>query len=166
MQAPESGNGCAWIGLRVIDFGCLRMDWSSSEGWIGSYWWKTSIHHLISLPFSILTLYKKLNFHKKENCNSGNSFYLQTILFKLFYSVLTLFYRQDLANLLRRRGYKLIKELLVALEEVKVTDSDAEETLTDNQDKTSTEEDESTGGFSFSFFTSFTISSINQNSSY
>ncbi|KAL4566318.1 hypothetical protein LXL04_030432 [Taraxacum kok-saghyz] len=52
---------------------------------------------------------------------------------------------QDLANLLRRIGYKLIKELLAASQEVKVTDSDAEETLTNNQDKTSTEEDESTG---------------------
>ncbi|KAL4592147.1 hypothetical protein LXL04_005133 [Taraxacum kok-saghyz] len=53
--------------------------------------------------------------------------------------------RQDLANLVRRRGYKLIKELLAASQELKVTDSDVDETLTDNQDKTSTEEDELTG---------------------
>lgn len=45
--------------------------------------------------------------------------------------------RQDLANLVRRRGYKLIRELLAASQEVKVTDSDVEESLT--------EEDESTG---------------------
>ncbi|KAL4566994.1 hypothetical protein LXL04_022564 [Taraxacum kok-saghyz] len=70
--------------------------------------------------------------------------------------------RQDVANLVRRRGYKLIKELLAALQEVKVTDSDVDETLTiDNQEKTSTEEDESTGVF-FTFSTSCTISSINQ----
>ncbi|CAH1452052.1 unnamed protein product [Lactuca virosa] len=47
--------------------------------------------------------------------------------------------RQDLANLVRRRGYKLIKELLAASQEVKVNAS-----LTDNQENTNTEEDEST----------------------
>ncbi|XP_023745910.1 protein PTST homolog 3, chloroplastic [Lactuca sativa] len=52
--------------------------------------------------------------------------------------------RQDLANLVRRRGYKLIKELLAASQEVKVNDSNVDETLTDNQENTNTEEDEST----------------------
>ncbi|CAH1435392.1 unnamed protein product [Lactuca virosa] len=52
--------------------------------------------------------------------------------------------RQDLANLVRRRGYKLIKELLAASQEVKVNDFNVDESLTDNQENTNTEEDEST----------------------
>ncbi|MFS8005130.1 putative AMP-activated kinase, glycogen-binding protein [Helianthus anomalus] len=51
--------------------------------------------------------------------------------------------RQDLANIVRRRGYKLIKELLAASQEIKVSDSDAEGSLT--EDKANKEEDELTG---------------------
>lgn len=53
--------------------------------------------------------------------------------------------RQDLANVVRRRGYKLIRELLAASCEINVADSDVEGNLTDKQDKASTEEDELTG---------------------
>ncbi|KAD4384443.1 hypothetical protein E3N88_24611 [Mikania micrantha] len=51
--------------------------------------------------------------------------------------------RQDLANIVRRRGYKLIRELLAASQEIKVSDSDVEGSLTD--DKANKEEDELTG---------------------
>ncbi|KAJ0714427.1 putative AMP-activated kinase, glycogen-binding protein [Helianthus annuus] len=51
--------------------------------------------------------------------------------------------RQDLANIVRRRGYKLIKELLAASQEIKVSDSDAEGSLT--EDKANKEADELTG---------------------
>lgn len=63
---------------------------------------------------------------------------------------------QDLANLVRRRGYKLIKEILAASQEVKVNDFNVDESLTDNQENTNTEEDESTGVFFFfSLFTAW-----------
>ncbi|CAH1435899.1 unnamed protein product [Lactuca virosa] len=55
--------------------------------------------------------------------------------------------RQDLTNLVRIRGYKLIKELLAASQEVKVNDFNVDESLTDNQENTNTEEDESTWFF-------------------
>ncbi|KAI3822528.1 hypothetical protein L1987_10119 [Smallanthus sonchifolius] len=51
--------------------------------------------------------------------------------------------RQDLANIVRRRGYKLIRELLAASQESKVSDSDIEGSLT--EDKSNKEEDELTG---------------------
>ncbi|KAJ0663558.1 putative immunoglobulin-like protein [Helianthus annuus] len=51
--------------------------------------------------------------------------------------------RQDLANIVRRRGYKLIKELLAASQEITVSDSDAEGSLT--EDKANKEVDELTG---------------------
>lgn len=51
--------------------------------------------------------------------------------------------RQDLANIVRRRGYKLIKELLAASQETN-TDSHVEGSLT--EDKASDKEDESTYG--------------------
>ncbi|CAI9261601.1 unnamed protein product [Lactuca saligna] len=51
---------------------------------------------------------------------------------------------QDLANLVRRRVYKLIKELLAASQEVKVNDFNVDESLTDNKENTNTEEDETT----------------------
>lgn len=54
-------------------------------------------------------------------------------------------YRQDLANVVRRKGYKLIRELLAASQEVKVADCDVEGSLT--EDKASNEEDKCTGGF-------------------
>ncbi|KAI3706724.1 hypothetical protein L6452_24652 [Arctium lappa] len=53
--------------------------------------------------------------------------------------------RQDLANIVRRRGYKLIRELLAASREINVADSDVEGSLTDKKDKASTQEDEFTG---------------------
>ena len=68
-------------------------------------------------------------------------------MFELLSSVLALLYRQDLANIVRRRGYKLIRELLAASREIKAADSDVEGSLTDKKDKASTEEDELTGGF-------------------
>ena len=85
----------------------------------------------------------------------GNGFYLLRIFLNYSF-VLTLLYRQDLANLVRRRGYKLIKELLAASQEVKVNDFNVDESLTDNQENTNTEEDESTGVFFFfSLFTTW-----------
>ncbi|KAL8216932.1 hypothetical protein R6Q57_023769 [Mikania cordata] len=57
--------------------------------------------------------------------------------------------RQDLANIVRRRGYKLIRELLASSQEIKVSDSDVEGSLTD--DKADKEEDELTGDFIGSF---------------
>ncbi|KAK9079379.1 hypothetical protein SSX86_001050 [Deinandra increscens subsp. villosa] len=51
--------------------------------------------------------------------------------------------RQDLANVVRRRGYKLIRELLAASQESEVSDSDVEVGLTEN--KTNEEEDDLTG---------------------
>ncbi|PWA55769.1 hypothetical protein CTI12_AA237990 [Artemisia annua] len=39
--------------------------------------------------------------------------------------------RQDLANIVRRRGYKVIKELLAASQDIKVTDSDVDGSLTE-----------------------------------
>ncbi|KVH90409.1 hypothetical protein Ccrd_007598 [Cynara cardunculus var. scolymus] len=53
--------------------------------------------------------------------------------------------RQDLANVVRRRGYKLIRELLAASREINVADSNVEGSLTDKQDKSSIKEDELTG---------------------
>ncbi|XP_076915855.1 protein PTST homolog 3, chloroplastic [Bidens hawaiensis] len=41
--------------------------------------------------------------------------------------------RQDLANIVRRRGYKFIRELLAASEEIKVSDSDVDGSLTENE---------------------------------
>lgn len=76
---------------------------------------------------------------------------LLKILFELFFFVFTLLYRQDLANLVRRRGYKLIKELLAASQEIEVTDSDVG--LTEYKDINN--EDEATGGIFCSFFTNF-----------
>lgn len=55
-------------------------------------------------------------------------------------------YRQDLANIVRRRGYKLIRELLAAPQEIKVSDSDVEGSLTEDKANKG-EEDELTGGF-------------------
>ncbi|KAI3811182.1 hypothetical protein L1987_20900 [Smallanthus sonchifolius] len=49
---------------------------------------------------------------------------------------------QDLASIVRRRGYKLIRELFVASQETKVSDSDIEGSLTGDK---SNEEDELTG---------------------
>nr|XP_043612795.1 protein PTST homolog 3, chloroplastic isoform X2 [Erigeron canadensis] len=51
--------------------------------------------------------------------------------------------RQDLANIVRRRGYKLITELLAASQEINVTDSDVEGSST--EDRVSNEEDELIG---------------------
>lgn len=41
--------------------------------------------------------------------------------------------RQDLANIVRRRGYKVIKELLATTQEIKVTDSDVDGSLTEDK---------------------------------
>ncbi|GJT94801.1 ribonuclease H-like domain-containing protein [Tanacetum coccineum] len=41
--------------------------------------------------------------------------------------------RQDLANIVRRRGYKVIKEHLAASQEIKVTDSDVDGSLTEDK---------------------------------
>ncbi|KAM7468212.1 hypothetical protein LguiB_015774 [Lonicera macranthoides] len=51
--------------------------------------------------------------------------------------------RQDLANLVRRRGYKLIRELLSTTTNSNI--NSAKEGFTEKQDKASTTEDESTG---------------------
>ncbi|KAK1429475.1 hypothetical protein QVD17_11684 [Tagetes erecta] len=52
--------------------------------------------------------------------------------------------RQDLANIVRRRGYKLIRELLAASQEIKVSDSDVEGSLTEDKANKG-EEDELAG---------------------
>nr|GEX93805.1 hypothetical protein [Tanacetum cinerariifolium] len=41
--------------------------------------------------------------------------------------------RQDLANIVRRRGYKVIKEHLAASQEIRVTDSDVDGSLTEDK---------------------------------
>ncbi|KAI3687827.1 hypothetical protein L1987_81530 [Smallanthus sonchifolius] len=53
--------------------------------------------------------------------------------------------RQDLANIVRRRGYKLIRELLAASQEIKASDSDIERSLTEDKADKEEEEDELTG---------------------
>lgn len=53
--------------------------------------------------------------------------------------------RQDLANIVRRRGYKLIRELLASSINAEINASDEEKGLTGEQDKASVKEEESTG---------------------
>lgn len=53
--------------------------------------------------------------------------------------------RTDLANIVRRRGYKHIKDLLSSATKTDTNEFDVGESLTENQDATSDYEDESTG---------------------
>lgn len=59
------------------------------------------------------------------------------------------FYRTDLANIVRRRGYKHIKDLLSSATKTDTNEFDVGESLTENQDATSDYEDESTGQYMF-----------------
>lgn len=61
-------------------------------------------------------------------------------------------YRQDLANIVRRRGYKLVKYLLETSEKSDKKESDTEPDLSGNQDISVKYEDDSAGQVCLSNF--------------